>query len=444
MTASAPLASLLIPELYQFIKNSALVAHNASFDSKFLHSELSKSGITANFDFICTLLLSRRLYPSLYNHKLETLVKYHGIKSQGKSHRALADALVTAELFIKISGDLKRHLSLSDITPHKFLASQRQPLSNFSKFTSQNNAPTKKLAPPNKAPSSPIKNQPSFPNPPKKNWIKTLAGLQNGTTGVVIPFADTLRDVLPIAGYRIKGHAIEFISDSEIANLSSQTTTLPPKSIANPIPSAVKEVKLTPNPIESVKEERVVSKLSKELTPPLPSPKKIEKPKISFNETFMIGAAATVLLVLAYGYLTKQSTPKPFNPVLETQRSSTPQQSYVQPPSTPTIQSDSLPTQRVTPTNVYTKNSQLTIVNTLCDKGTGLFGYDSCPYDKLRIYDGNQKNWINSREYFTSSYSCKFTPAHTTRRRHGGYSSYPDDWSCYRTDGKAWRAPMLP
>jgi DNA polymerase-3 subunit epsilon len=132
MVADAPPASEIIPEIHEFVGNSTLVAHNASFDSRFFHAEMYKSGISVNVDFVCTLLLSRRLYPSLANHKLATLAQHHRIEFKGKSHRALADALVTAELFIKISKDLKQHLSVPKLSPQQYLNSQKQPLRSFS------------------------------------------------------------------------------------------------------------------------------------------------------------------------------------------------------------------------------------------------------------------------------------------------------------------------
>ena len=50
MIAKAPPVSSVIPELFQFIKHTTPVAHNASFDSMFLHSELGKAGIILNFE----------------------------------------------------------------------------------------------------------------------------------------------------------------------------------------------------------------------------------------------------------------------------------------------------------------------------------------------------------------------------------------------------------
>jgi DNA polymerase-3 subunit epsilon len=132
MISTAPSSSLVMPKLYEFVKNATLVAHNASFDSKFFYYEMLKAGIRLRTEFICTLLLSRRLYPFLENLKLATLAAHHGIQYQGRSHRALADALVTADLLIQINKDLKLHLASSSITPQKLISYQREPLSNFS------------------------------------------------------------------------------------------------------------------------------------------------------------------------------------------------------------------------------------------------------------------------------------------------------------------------
>jgi DNA polymerase-3 subunit epsilon len=131
MIAEAPEASQVLPDVYRFIGQAQLVAHNASFDSKFYKSELDRLGLAYTNDFICTLLLSRRLYQHSYNLKLQTLANYHGLNSHGNSHRALADASVTAELFMRIEGDLKRHYSLSNIDSQKILRSQKEALKNF-------------------------------------------------------------------------------------------------------------------------------------------------------------------------------------------------------------------------------------------------------------------------------------------------------------------------
>lgn len=175
MLADAPPASAVLPELHKFIGNANLVAHNASFDSKFLHAELSNIGIDASMNFICTLLLSRRLYPFSPNLKLFTLAQYHGIRYEGRSHRALADAFVTAELFLKIRSDLKRHLATPDLTAAKMIRVQKEPLKNFSGTAHQIHIEKSKVSQNRAAPIIQVA-QPSYRKPES---LKPATSLEN-------------------------------------------------------------------------------------------------------------------------------------------------------------------------------------------------------------------------------------------------------------------------
>lgn len=131
MIKNAPLASHVIPKLYEFIRGATLVAHNAAFDKNFLKSEFTYCGINYDDHFICTLLLSRRLYQNTLDKKLQTLADYHNINRHGDAHRALSDALVTAELFIKIYKDLLDHCSESHLTVQKLISLQKKPAKEY-------------------------------------------------------------------------------------------------------------------------------------------------------------------------------------------------------------------------------------------------------------------------------------------------------------------------
>ena len=61
------------------------------------------------------MLTSRRIYPEAPNHKLETLVRYKNLKTDGVHHRALADAEMTAHLWISMIDDIKRTYGLQNI-----------------------------------------------------------------------------------------------------------------------------------------------------------------------------------------------------------------------------------------------------------------------------------------------------------------------------------------
>ena len=85
-----------------FAGDAALVAHNASFDKRFLHAELERVRRRCYGEFACSMLVARRIYQQAENHKLGTLVEYANIPNDGTFHRALADAQMTAQLWLKM------------------------------------------------------------------------------------------------------------------------------------------------------------------------------------------------------------------------------------------------------------------------------------------------------------------------------------------------------
>lgn len=107
MLANAPDINDVMKRLKSFIANHHLVAHNASFDSKFLDAEFGRINHRRTNEFACSMLISRRVYPDAPNHKLETLVRYRRLKTDGIHHRASADAEMTAHLWMKMIEDIK-------------------------------------------------------------------------------------------------------------------------------------------------------------------------------------------------------------------------------------------------------------------------------------------------------------------------------------------------
>jgi DNA polymerase-3 subunit epsilon len=89
-----------------FIQGFDLVAHNASFDRRFLDAELQRIGRTYSGEFACSMLLARRVYPDAPDHKLGTLVRFNCIPACGDFHRALADAEMTAGLWLGMLNDI--------------------------------------------------------------------------------------------------------------------------------------------------------------------------------------------------------------------------------------------------------------------------------------------------------------------------------------------------
>lgn len=107
MVDTAPCVSAVVPELLRFIGTDALSAHNASFDEKFLRAESRALGMSPEHQrLICSLKLSRRLFPGLPSYKLSMLSSSLGIRFNGTAHRAEADAEVSAKLLIHIGDHL--------------------------------------------------------------------------------------------------------------------------------------------------------------------------------------------------------------------------------------------------------------------------------------------------------------------------------------------------
>ncbi len=108
MLREAPPARAVMHELMRFTRGCPLVAHNAAFDRGFWAAETALAGCEPDpaHAFACTLLLSRRLYPQAPNHRLGTLAALHRLPDHGRAHRALADALTTAQLLLRLQADV--------------------------------------------------------------------------------------------------------------------------------------------------------------------------------------------------------------------------------------------------------------------------------------------------------------------------------------------------
>ena len=106
--STAPSAAAVMREVMAFTRGCPLVAHNASFDRGFWLAEAQRAACDADaaHAFACTVLLSRRLYPDAPNCRLGTLAAHHRLPDEGRAHRALADALTTAHLLLRVQRDV--------------------------------------------------------------------------------------------------------------------------------------------------------------------------------------------------------------------------------------------------------------------------------------------------------------------------------------------------
>lgn len=118
MVDNAPCVSKVVPELLRFIGTDMLSAHNASFDEKFLVAESHHLGLQPQHaSLVCSLKLSRRVYPGLPSYKLGRLSSSLGIRFNGNAHRAEADAEVCANVLLHIGDYLGRTYRAESIDP---------------------------------------------------------------------------------------------------------------------------------------------------------------------------------------------------------------------------------------------------------------------------------------------------------------------------------------
>ncbi|MBW4056158.1 MAG: 3'-5' exonuclease [Proteobacteria bacterium] len=115
MVSNAPSIAEVMDKFASFMAQHHLVAHNASFDSRFLDAELQRINQQRRQQFACSMLISRRVYPGSPGHSLETLVRYKKLKTDGVHHRALADAEMTGHLWTRMVDDLKADYRLRQV-----------------------------------------------------------------------------------------------------------------------------------------------------------------------------------------------------------------------------------------------------------------------------------------------------------------------------------------
>jgi len=96
MVADAPPFEALAPELLPRLADAVLVAHNARFDYGFLRQAFRRCGLAFESPVLCTVKLSRALYPQYHKHGLDSLIERHGLSCSAR-HRAMGDAEVLAQ-----------------------------------------------------------------------------------------------------------------------------------------------------------------------------------------------------------------------------------------------------------------------------------------------------------------------------------------------------------
>jgi DNA polymerase-3 subunit epsilon len=98
MVANSPVFSDIAGELEEQLKGTIFVAHNARFDYGFIKAEFRRLGLLFSAKVLCTVKLSRKLYPGFRRHNMDALIERHGL-GQVQRHRALGDVSAMLAFF---------------------------------------------------------------------------------------------------------------------------------------------------------------------------------------------------------------------------------------------------------------------------------------------------------------------------------------------------------
>lgn len=96
MVADAPRFDAVAPRLLDLLDGAVLVAHNVRFDHGFLLNEFNRLTVALRVKTLCTVRLSRLLYPQHRSHGLDAIMQRHGLKTSAR-HRAMGDVDVVLD-----------------------------------------------------------------------------------------------------------------------------------------------------------------------------------------------------------------------------------------------------------------------------------------------------------------------------------------------------------
>lgn len=95
---NAPAFRQVSEEILELLSDSILAAHNARFDYSFLKNEFKRQNISFSPKQICTVKLSRQLYPGVYHHNLDSIIERFNLRCE-KRHRAFDDAKILWDFY---------------------------------------------------------------------------------------------------------------------------------------------------------------------------------------------------------------------------------------------------------------------------------------------------------------------------------------------------------
>lgn len=125
MVVDAPKFYEIAKEVHQMLEGNIFVAHNVNFDYSFIKKEFQELGGVFSLPKLCTVRLSRKIFPGLKSYSLGRLSDHFGIENEAR-HRAMGDARATVQLMdLLIENDkgqidqfLKRNSKEADLPPN--------------------------------------------------------------------------------------------------------------------------------------------------------------------------------------------------------------------------------------------------------------------------------------------------------------------------------------
>lgn len=111
MVETAPSFKEVAADIYHLLNGKIFVAHNVNFDYSFVRYHLASAGYELNCSKLCTVRLSRKIYPGLHSYSLGKICQHLGIENKSH-HRAMGDAEATTKLFsLLLQNDKENHIT---------------------------------------------------------------------------------------------------------------------------------------------------------------------------------------------------------------------------------------------------------------------------------------------------------------------------------------------
>ena len=104
MVRGAPSFFDVRDQVRRLLEGATFVAHNARFDYGFIKNEFRRQGEAFTTDVLCTVRLSRMLYPDVDGHGLDAIIARHRLSGFDR-HRAMGDTEATAAFVCKAEDD---------------------------------------------------------------------------------------------------------------------------------------------------------------------------------------------------------------------------------------------------------------------------------------------------------------------------------------------------